>query len=59
MDVANRTREPRVFSRCGCNALFAIKLDKGDWFVVKYVAKYSHPLANSDELVFLTVTSHN
>lgn len=55
MTVSNRTREPRALTRCGCNALLEIKLDKekGDWFVVKYVAKHSHPLARSDEVAFL------
>ncbi|XP_066163756.1 protein FAR1-RELATED SEQUENCE 5-like [Oryza sativa Japonica Group] len=55
MEAANRSREPKALTRCGCNALFEIKLDKkkGDWFVVKYVAKHNHPLAKSDEVAFL------
>lgn len=55
MDAANKSREPKALTRCGYNALFEIKLDKkkGDWFVVKYVAKHNHPLAKSDEVAFL------
>ncbi|XP_052137604.1 protein FAR1-RELATED SEQUENCE 5-like [Oryza glaberrima] len=55
MDTANRSREPKALTRCGCNARFEIKLDKkkGDWFVVKYVARHNHPLAKLDEVAFL------
>lgn len=55
MDIGNKSREPRALTRCGCKAIFEIRLDKkqGDWFVVKFVAKHSHSLAKSDEVPFL------
>lgn len=55
MDTTNISREPRALTRCGCNARFEIRLDKkkGDWIVVKYVAKHNHNLAKPDEVAFL------
>lgn len=56
MDTANRTREPRALSRCGCESLlFKIKHDKvkGDWYVMRFVSKHKHPLCKPDEVPFL------
>ncbi|XP_040384495.1 protein FAR1-RELATED SEQUENCE 5-like [Oryza brachyantha] len=55
MGMKNRTRQPRALTRCGCEAQFVIKLDKvrGDWYVLKFVHKHSHPLCKPDETAFL------
>jgi FAR1 DNA-binding domain. len=52
---SNRSREPRALTRCSSTAQFEVKHDKekGDWFVLRYVRKHSHPLAKADEVHFL------
>uniref|UniRef100_J3NAK1 SWIM-type domain-containing protein n=1 Tax=Oryza brachyantha TaxID=4533 RepID=J3NAK1_ORYBR len=55
MDPNKRSRQPRAFTRCGCDAQLEIKLDKerGDWYVLEFVSKHSHPMCKPDEVAFL------